>query len=160
MWIADWCRSMNPFPFTLETNKTVIENIYCMLKNYLLCEDNRTRCSLGGVGMTLLNEKQIKEMYFQNIGGFPPNKHVKEVKDYKGEEYCCIACTQLDYLYSERDAKRILNEWIDFLRTNTKTFKALHFNTRVSQKLFDAACCQENLEELRFKWVAIPIYLH
>lgn len=104
--------------------------------------------------MTLLNEKQIKEMYFQDIGGFPPNKHVKEVKDYKGEEYCCIACTQLDHLYSERDAKRILNEWIDFLRTNTKTFKALHFNTRVSQKLFDAACCQENLEELRFKWGA------
>ena len=36
---ADWCRAMNPFPFTQETKKTVIENIYCMLKNYLLCED-------------------------------------------------------------------------------------------------------------------------
>lgn len=45
-----------------------------------------------------------------------------------------------------------MREWIDFLSTNTKEFKALHFNTRVPQALFDAACCQENLEELRFKW--------
>ena len=54
--------------------------------------------------------------------------------------------------YSNREQKHILNEWINFLRTETKAFKALHFNSHVPQKLFDAVCCQENLEELRFKW--------
>ena len=79
----------------------------------------------------------------------------KEVKDIKGEDHLCIACTQLDWQrYTERERKRILAEWIEFLRTNTKMFKALHLNSRVSQTLFEAACCQENLEELRFKWGA------
>lgn len=36
---ADACRAMNPFPFTPATKKTVIENIYCLFKNYLLCVD-------------------------------------------------------------------------------------------------------------------------
>ena len=65
----------------------------------------------------------------------------------------CIACTQLDnYGYNERKKKRVLIEWIDFLRTNTRVFNAVHFNSCVPQALFDAVCCQENLEELRFKW--------
>lgn len=104
--------------------------------------------------MAILTEEQIKRLYFSKIGGFPSAPIVKEVKEYKGESHLCVACTQLDYPYSERDKKRILNEWIDFLRTNTKALKALHFNSRVPQALFDAACCQENLEELRFKWGA------
>ena len=36
---ADWCRAINPFPFTPSTKKAVTENIYCIIKNYLLCED-------------------------------------------------------------------------------------------------------------------------
>lgn len=104
--------------------------------------------------MAVLTEEQLKRMYFKMIGGFPSGKITKEVKDYKGETHLCVACTQLDYHYSERDKKRILSEWIDFFRTNTKELKALHFNSRVPQTLFDAACCQENLEELRFKWGA------
>ena len=36
---ADWCRAINPFPFTPATKVAVTENIYCMLRNYLLCED-------------------------------------------------------------------------------------------------------------------------
>lgn len=36
---ADWCRAINPFPFTPLTKKAVTENIYCIFKNYLLCED-------------------------------------------------------------------------------------------------------------------------
>lgn len=64
-------------------------------------------------------------------------------------------CTQLDYLgFSEREKKRILLEWIDFLRANTKALKALYLPSRVPQKLFDAACCQENLETLTCKWGA------
>ena len=36
---SDWCRVMNPFVFTETTKQTVTENIYCLLRNYLLCED-------------------------------------------------------------------------------------------------------------------------
>lgn len=104
--------------------------------------------------MAILTEDQIKNPYFREIGGFPPKKSTIELKDYQGEKELSIFCTQLDYSYNEREKKRILAEWIDFLRTNTKAFKALHFNSRVPQKLFDAACCQEDLEELRFKWGA------
>ncbi|MCH5184201.1 MAG: hypothetical protein J1E00_08505 [Oscillospiraceae bacterium] len=39
---ADACRAMNPFPLTPATKKTVIENIYCLFKNYLLCVDIET----------------------------------------------------------------------------------------------------------------------
>ncbi len=39
---ADWCRAINPFPFTDATKYTVIENIYSLLKNYFLCEDIET----------------------------------------------------------------------------------------------------------------------
>lgn len=35
---SDWCRVMNPFALTDITRETVIENIYCLLRNYLLCE--------------------------------------------------------------------------------------------------------------------------
>ena len=39
---SDACRAMNPFPLTPATKKTVIENIYCLFRNYLLCVDIET----------------------------------------------------------------------------------------------------------------------
>lgn len=36
---ADWCRAINPFPFTDATKIAVLNNIYSLFKNYLLCED-------------------------------------------------------------------------------------------------------------------------
>lgn len=36
---ADWCRVINPFPFTNATKYAVNRNIYLLFKNYLLCED-------------------------------------------------------------------------------------------------------------------------
>ena len=36
---ADWCRAINPFPFTDTTRIAVSNNIYSLFKNYLLCED-------------------------------------------------------------------------------------------------------------------------
>lgn len=36
---ADWCRAVNPFLFTPATKKAATENMYCMFKNYLFCED-------------------------------------------------------------------------------------------------------------------------
>lgn len=39
---SDWCRVMNPFDFSEATKETVIENIYCLLRNYLFCDDINT----------------------------------------------------------------------------------------------------------------------
>lgn len=39
---ADCCRAINPFQFTIETKKTVTENIYCLIHNYLKCIDIKT----------------------------------------------------------------------------------------------------------------------
>lgn len=36
---SDWCRAINPFPFTEGTRKAVMENIFCLIRNYLQCED-------------------------------------------------------------------------------------------------------------------------
>ena len=118
--------------------------------------------------MPVLTKKQLDEGYFEKAGGFPSlsqnpidrTNFAHEVNEYNGQKQLCISCTQLcsaalfkdQKVYSVREQKRILNEWVEFLCTNTKTFKALHFSSHVPQKLFDAACCQENLEELRFKW--------
>ena len=116
--------------------------------------------------MPVLTEEQIKGGYFDIIGGFPTLSkqralgdestyinYAREVKDYKGQPKLCICCTQLnDNIYSTRDKKRILNEWIEFLKTETQTFTALHFNSHTPQALFDAACHQEHLVELRTKW--------
>jgi len=107
--------------------------------------------------MGILSQRQVEKGYFSVIGGFPPAEILKELKDYNGEEKICVACTQLDshrdYLGRKKsEYKKILQEWIEFLSTETKALKALHFNTHVPEALFNAACCQENLEELRFKW--------
>lgn len=39
---SDWCRFINPFTLTDITKKTVIANLYCLLRNYLLCEEINT----------------------------------------------------------------------------------------------------------------------
>ena len=74
----------------------------------------------------------------------------EQVKDYKVQDELWLVCTQLSL--TQREQKRIVNEWVEFLQTNTKTIKLLYFRSRVPQVLLDAACCQENLEELHIKW--------
>lgn len=39
---ADWCRAINPFQFTEATKQAVIENIYCLFRNYIMCDDINT----------------------------------------------------------------------------------------------------------------------
>ncbi len=41
--------------------------------------------------MAVLTDEQIKEGYFNCIGGFPPDKIMKEVKDYKYKSFKCAA---------------------------------------------------------------------
>ncbi len=39
---SDWCRVMNPFVFSDTAKETICENIYCLIRNYLLCSDIST----------------------------------------------------------------------------------------------------------------------
>lgn len=36
---GDWCRQINPFPFTNATKKTVTDNLFDLISNYLDCDD-------------------------------------------------------------------------------------------------------------------------
>jgi len=102
--------------------------------------------------MGVLTDKQLQYGYFMDVGGFPPAKIIHTVAEYDGSEHCCISCTQLQGHYSDSERRRILKDWIHFLKTNPAAFRKLHFNSHVQQALFDAVCCQENLTELRLKW--------
>jgi len=113
--------------------------------------------------MPTLSEKQLSEGYYAEPESFMGvalrtiqtgssfSYKAVQVKDYKGQDKLWLACTQL-YNTKPKEQKRIVNEWAEFLQTNTKTIKLLYFRSRVPQALFDAACYQENLEELHFKW--------
>jgi len=105
----------------------------------------------------VVHKRPFEEFYFGSISRIPPEVSFVEFKDYKGEERIGVGCTQLDshhayFRRSKSDLKCILNEWLCFLSSETKMLKSLHYNTRVTQEMVSAACCQINLEELRFKW--------
>ena len=100
--------------------------------------------------MPVLNEREIKKPYFDINRGFPPT--ITELSEYTGKDKINIACTQLNG--SDRDKKRVLTDWINFFHSNRTAFKAIYFRSHVPQRLFNAACCQENLNELYFKWGA------
>lgn len=102
--------------------------------------------------MGMLTEPQLQTGYFKTIGGFPPAKIIHTLAEYDGSDQCCFCPTQLQGAYSEAEKRRILKDWIHFLRHNPTAFRAVHINSHVPQRLFDALCCQENLVELRTKW--------
>ena len=117
----------------------------------------------------LLSEEQIENGYFasglSHNDNLDPhvNKSLTEISEWDGKEYVCIFCTQLyppeveQYFggikgYTTREQKRIKAEWVDFLRTNTKALKGVHFRSCLHQDLLEAVCFQEKLETLRIKW--------
>ncbi|MEN7551704.1 hypothetical protein AAG747_27560 [Rapidithrix thailandica] len=75
------------------------------------------------------------------------------MSEYQGETNLVIHCTQLDDpSLSQKERKRIVMEWCDFLKSNPTQFTELTFGTRMPQELFDAVCHQENLTRLNIKW--------
>lgn len=79
---------------------------------------------------------------------------VTELSEYDGEDELIINCTQLGSDYPQKEKKRVLNEWCDFLEQNPSRFKTLKFGTRMPQELFNAVCKQKNLSNLEIKWGA------
>lgn len=100
----------------------------------------------------MLTKHDHENGFFRDIGGFPAKPIITTVDEYDGSGEACIACTQLDGRFSDAESRKILREWVDFLKENPGAFHTLHFNTRVPKVLFDAACAQQNLIELRCKW--------
>lgn len=100
----------------------------------------------------MLTQQNHETGYFHDIGGFPGKPIITTVYEYDGSGEACISCTQLMGRYSDTESRKILREWITFLRNNPGEFHALHFNSRVPQALFEAACDQRVLAELRCKW--------
>lgn len=60
---SDWCRCMNPFPFSEMTKQTVTKNMYDLLYNYLNCE------ALENVVFTYSWHGERKEIYDNLISG-------------------------------------------------------------------------------------------
>ena len=102
--------------------------------------------------MSILTDFELDNGYFCDVGGFPGKAVITTVSEYDGSGEACVACTQLAGRFSGPESKRILADWVRFLRENPGELRRLHFNSRVPQALFDAACCQRELVELRCKW--------
>lgn len=106
----------------------------------------------------ILSEKQIELGY---LYGGSKAKSVVELSEYNGEKELTINCTQLGDSFTpqyktQKEKKRVLQEWCDFLANNPTAFTKLSFGTRMPQELFDAVCCQTNLKELFIKWGVYP----
>lgn len=101
--------------------------------------------------MGILTGDQLQNGYFKDIGGFPPTRNITAISEHDGSKQCGIWCTQLQGRYSDAQSRKILKEWIGYLRDHPTAFHALHFNSRVPQALLDAICCQTELTELRIK---------
>jgi Leucine-rich repeat (LRR) protein len=107
-----------------------------------------------------LNDRQIEygfDYYFKEEDD--KIKSVVELSEYNGEEKLTINCTQLGDSFTpqyktQKDKKRVVSEWCEFLQQNHTAFTELHFCTRMPQELFDAVCSQKQLKQLDIKWGA------
>lgn len=108
----------------------------------------------------ILNDRQIEysfDYYFAE--DHDKIKSVVELAEFNGEEKLTINCTQLGDSFTpqyktQKDKKRVVLEWCDFLHQNPTVFTELHFGTRMPQELFDAVCSQKRLKRLEIKWGA------
>ncbi len=82
---------------------------------------------------------------------FPP-KSVQDIDQYCGTATLNLACTQTQL--SAYAQKKLVASWCDLL-PKLEGVKYLWLNSRVPQRLFDAACAIPNLEGLYIKWSGI-----
>lgn len=98
--------------------------------------------------------------FFINFGDFPGLTGAEVPKlisfsEYKGEPDIELRCTQLDNKTAKEQLK-IVDEWCDHLTHDTLPLKSIWMETRVSQKIFNAICCQTALTSLWIKWGVYP----
>ena len=87
-----------------------------------------------------------------------PSARKQVVEEYKGETAITLFCTQLNpQEFPKRSQQnKVLNDWIKFLEEHPKALKKVHCTSRMNQRLFNALCCQTELEELYLKWGVYP----
>ena len=87
---------------------------------------------------------------------------VSHPQDYSGQETIKLVCSQHpvgieEYLANPREWEKkqraYTREWTEYLNGETLPVKEIHVCSAVNQKVFDALCCQRNLESLRIKWL-------
>jgi hypothetical protein len=79
---------------------------------------------------------------------------ITTVDQYRGEEHLHFACTQLDRPAKEQN--RIVDQWCQLFMNEELPAKKIWLHSRISQKIFDALCCQSHLEGLWIKWGVYP----
>ncbi|HEY0668071.1 MAG TPA: hypothetical protein VGD22_07860 [Sphingobacteriaceae bacterium] len=82
------------------------------------------------------------------------DKSLTYIRDYQGQEAIRLRITQLDMTAKEQN--QIVNEWCKFLQNEKTSIKKIFIGTRISQKIFDAICMQNQLEGLWIKWGVYP----
>jgi hypothetical protein len=98
--------------------------------------------------------------FFINFGEFPGLIYPSiprfiRFSEYNGEADIEIRCTQMDNTTAREQAK-IVDEWCDHLTNDQLPLKSIWMETRVSQKIFNAICCQTGLTSLWVKWGVYP----
>ena len=63
----------------------------------------------------------------------------------------CLLCTQLGV--SSYAQKKIVDEWYNYLKLETKKFRKIESVSRTNQAIFNAICYQEDLTYLFIKWL-------
>lgn len=75
-----------------------------------------------------------------------------EVAEYQGEASISVSPTQLGTGYSAAAARRVVDEWADFLAAGPSPIRELEFTSRTPRRLFDALAGQSQLRSLKVKW--------
>jgi hypothetical protein len=75
-----------------------------------------------------------------------------EVAEYEGEASISVSATQLGTGYSAAAARRVVDEWVDFLAAGPSPIRELEFTSRTPRRLFDALAGQRQLRSLKVKW--------
>lgn len=81
-----------------------------------------------------------------------PSQSVREPGEIRSDGRLLVWCTQTQL--TEKEQRKLVSRWCDVL-PSLQGVRHLWFVSRVSQKLFDAACRVPGLESLRIKWSGV-----
>lgn len=102
--------------------------------------------------MMELSVEELESGYFEVNRFNGVKKIIHTVNEYDGGDTCYVACTQLSDRYSDKECRQILKDWIAFFEMGGHAIKKLYIYSHVPQRLFNAVCCQNRIEELFLKW--------
>jgi len=74
------------------------------------------------------------------------------VAEYKGQEDIRVRATQLGTDYTASAARRVVQDWVEFLAAGRSSIRRLQFTSRTPSRLFEALAGQAQLQSLEIKW--------